>query len=236
MSIAAHTIAAALHTLQGAVITALLLNQRPVRADLIWDSFGKSDVITSYTISSLLPVFSFLSASNHTISIFQPNYANLSQWSEYALSAGLMDWLLCTLSGVVDIRSLISIVVINTLLQSVGYQLNQPGLSQVQKSQLLLHGFALHCAIWIHLFASFYHAIRSAENVVPGIVYGIIWVMFALNTSFGVWAALSINNSVGDQEQITTGYIILSLIAKSLLTWMVYFGLVRTDDTSSLEG
>jgi hypothetical protein len=234
MSFKSHSIAGTLHVIQAVAVTLLLIKEDAVEYDLRSDSFGKSETIATYNLAVLLPFFSFLSAANHISSALQPQYANAAQWSEYALSAGIMNWLIANLSGVVDLRTLISITILNVLLQSVGYQLNEQGVSHSQKTRLLWIGFGLHTAIWVHLFLSFYHAIGSATQEVPNIVYGIIWVMFALNTTFGVWAGVS-NGRDPEQNQITNGYILLSFITKSLLTWMVYFGIIRGRQNEEIQ-
>jgi len=84
-------------------------------------------------------------------------------------------------------------------------------------------GIAIHTAIWIQLIISFYTLVNQAGDKVPSWVESIIWVMFSLFSIFGVWATINIKSTITREN----GYTVLSLLSKSLLNWMIYFGLQR---------
>lgn len=225
-------ICGALHLLQGSFITGYVASKGtniPVSLKRTSD-YGVAWE-TTYNIANLLPVFSFLSSTNHVVRYFGgPILGNMSQWMEYGFSASVMLWLIATLSGIVEISVLVNIVILNMLLQYIGYRLTQTT-DHSEYHRLLTAGFVLHACIWIPIISTFYAAIQvnNADNIkenqptVPAIVYYIIWFMFSLFTVFGVYPIFKDITKTSDVPV----YPVLSLVTKSLLVWMVFFGIIR---------
>lgn len=233
-----HDAAMFTHLAQFFVITGLVLYD--AGGDWSIASLGHDGYVGRwrYKLKYLLPAFPLLSALNHAVASFGgglygavlTQQYNPYRWAEYSVSAGVMLWIICTLSGITDIRTLTSVAMLNATLQYVGYLIErgkQHNPSVVPG--LLATAFAIHVAIWTQIFISFYTAVGSAGVEVPPAVYSIVVVMFALFTSFGVWSALwaSSSSAIKSFGALESGYVVLSLVSKTLLIWMVYFGVNR---------
>jgi hypothetical protein len=153
----------------------------------------------------------------------------VAQWLEYGMSASVMLWLISSLSGVVDVSILTTIVVQNVVLQYIGYRLSLAS-DRTEYNRLLTVGFALHLCIWLPIVTSFYTSVQvsnaTSTNGVPAIVYYIIWFMLGLFTVFGIYPVAKDISTLQTPGRV---YPILSLVTKSLLTWMVFFGVVREE-------
>lgn len=186
-----------------------------------------------YNIASLLPLFPLLSTVNHFATVYTKSHIPWLQWGEYSVSAGLMLWFVANLSGVLDAATLVSIVIQNIFLQYLGYRITQ-STSPEEYNRYLAIGFGLHISMWIPIISNFYASLNIAnkkENVkVPNIVYYIVWVMFGLFTTFGVYPMFSKINTCTKKSR--KSYTILSLITKSVLIYMVFFGIMRDDATA----
>ena len=193
-----------------------------------------------YDISYLLPVFPMLSSVNHFISTMNTSYyeeilkqrINTMRWFEFSISAGVMLWIVATLSGIVEIRSLISLSLLNALLQYIGYLL-EVALSEGQSKKKLLEllgiAWVIHFTIWSQIFISFFSVTHNAERKIPKAVYSIVIVLFLLFSSFGVLQTLWISQVITDYQKVELGYVILSLTAKMFLSFMTFFGVLRGD-------
>jgi len=214
---------------------------------LIWRLIDKGDAIkakitrfggldhlepSEYNIANLLPLFPLLSTINHLVTVFKKQHIPWLQWGEYSISAGLMLWFVANLSGVLDLATLVSIIIQNIFLQYIGYRMTQARNTQ-EYNQLLMIGFGLHVSIWVPIVSNFYASLSIAnrkEGVeIPGIVYYIVWVMFGLFTTFGVYPIFSDIRKCTKSSR--RSYTILSLITKSILIYLVFFGIIREDDT-----
>lgn len=218
------------HLLQGVSILGLLAySNTSIQATI--SRTGRFGVLgeKSYNLASLLPVFSLLSSTNHFVRYTSgPVIGNIAQWIEYGMSAGTMLWLIASLSGVVDVSALICILIQNAVLQYIGYRLTQSQ-SNSQYNRLLMIGFLLHICIWLPIIVTFYSSLESSDNKeeIPKIVYYIVWMMFSLFTVFGVYPLVKNISNIKPNDH--RAFSILSLITKSLLTWMVFFGVIRSD-------
>jgi hypothetical protein len=224
-----HKIAGLAHLSQAAVIGYLVSTSDSIRrwplTQHVWK--GSKD-LTEYNLAALLPVFPALSTLNHAKEVFAPTEGkvNYVRWYEYSLSAGVMLWLIASLSGISDIDTLAQICAANVALQMVGLACEQAverGASEQQINALLAVGWFIHMSIWIPIIMSFQTIIDEAEEV-PEFVRYIVWTLFTLFTSFGVWQYLYVKKYIKTWEYYERGFIVLSLVSKSLLIWMSYGG------------
>jgi hypothetical protein len=232
-----HIAAATFQLAQFAAITALVSTNAGSDWPLLSRAFDRTVGVYDYPLAYLLPAVPALSAVNHVVAASAPGlYSEILQsgtnpvrWGEYAFSAGVMLWLVGTLSGVIEIRSLVSLVLLNGVLQLVGYNVERSkalGLDDVD--MWLATGFGVHVAIWAQILVSFFTSVNASATV-PDYVYSIVIIMFVLFTSFGILAALGAKSAV-TFEQVETGYVALSFLSKTLLTWIVYFGVLRRSE------
>ena len=203
-----------------------------------------------YNLSLLVPWFPFLASVDHFAcyagsgeggwyrKAVEDEKVNPARWAEFAASAGVMVWIVATLCGIVEIRTLVSLVLLNATLQFVGYQIEKAmaqGREEDAKN-LLATGFALHTAMWVQILIGFYTALQDSDEPPPAAVYSIVLIMFALFTSFGVLSAMHVLGRIKNFASLEKGYIILSLVSKTLLTWLVYFGALRAGEMLEREG
>jgi hypothetical protein len=235
-----HGVAGFAHLLQFFAVLVLVIQDPGTEWPIVSQGFLRKAGLYYYPLGYLVPAFPALSSINHLVSFATPNgwygdvlkkQVNPLRWAEYSVSAGVMLWIVATLSGVVEIRSLVSIAILNAGLQYVGYLIEKAKAENATNTkQLLLLGFCIHVAIWVEIFISFYTIIGESDEEPPPAVYTIIIIMFLLFTSFGLLSSLWVFDKVKTFEQLEKGYIILSLVSKTFLTWMVYFGVLRAGE------
>jgi hypothetical protein len=148
---------------------------------------------------------------------------NRFRWIEYSVSATLMVVLISFYSGITNIDAIVAIIGANVAMILFGWlqeRMNPPGRTTTTMMPFwfgTIAGLAPWVAIWINVIGS---------KTVPGFVYGIVitelvfFFSFALNQwlqyrSIGKWA----DYAFGEKT-----YLVLSLVAKSLLAWQIYGG------------
>lgn len=182
---------------------------------------------------------------------------NWLRWIEYSLSAGFMIIIVALLCGVNDLFTLICFWVLNLLLQlggglaEIGVSQSKPGsmshgtmaVTHIQtnrnlqfiSSVLLLLGVLQFLVTWVLIGVSFFSAVHesSQSRNIPDIVWAIVFVMFALFSSFAVlfyanWPRRPENKRfVQDFQKVEATYIVLSFVSKTVLQWMVVGGAMR---------
>lgn len=208
--------------------------------------YPKLDTLFSIKLGPLVASFLFLSALAHLIiSLPQINdwyNANITKginparWIEYALSSSVMIVVISLLVGISDIATLIGFFFLNASMILFGWMMelhNQsikenPSTSSGQANwTAFIFGCIAGIGPWIGI--AIYLAAPGSADKAPNFVY---WIFFSIFIFFNVFA---INQylqykKVGKWADYLYGeraYIILSLVAKSLLAWQVFFGTLR---------
>ena len=247
----AHGATGAAHLVQSGVVAALLANSdtalKPVWPLTRSGFAGEQVSRTDYALGGLVPIFPAMSAFHHTVCAALPGVldgivkdrVNPLRWAEYAVSAGVMLWIVATLAGITEQRTLIGMLVLNVCLQYLGHHIEvrlAEGASAGEIWELMLIAWGVHMAIWIPIITSFYTVINNTPGV-PDAIQAIVWSLFTLFSSFGLIQVLQAAGVVQRYEMVDLSYVLLSLISKSLLTWMAYGGVfaadVRTDVSPS---
>ena len=194
-------------------------------------------VFTLSYIGVILASFPLMSALAHFLIAYPLNdkYVdnlkkgmNPYRWYEYAVSSSVMIFLITFLLGIWDLWSLVMIVVLNAMMIMFGYLmevLNQYT-EKTNWSPFLL-GCVSGFTPWIVLSGYFAAAISMAENGPPTFVYIIIFMYFFLFNIFAFNQLLQYKK-VSKWKDYLYGermYIVLSLIAKTLLAWIVFVGI-----------
>lgn len=210
------------------------------------------DEIASYKLARLVPVFPALSTLNHFYSYFFPKHylqqvekgSNPVRWSEYSVSASIMLIIISQLSGGNDIKQLEQLVLSNMALQGIGYLVEKESAQGIKDGsshhydQAVLQemvGFLILASQWSTIFTSFFTSVKESNEDTPDVVYAIIFVMFGLFVVFGILSVFYMrgqkavrtswsSGKVRDFRQVEIGYITLSFISKTLLTYLVLFG------------
>jgi hypothetical protein len=148
---------------------------------------------------------------------------NRFRWIEYSVSATLMIVLIGSYSGITDITAVIGVIGANVAMILFGWlqeRMNPPGRSHTTMMPFWfgsLAGIAPWVAIWVNVI--------GAETV-PGFVYGIVVAELVFFFSFALNQWLQYRG-VGRWKDYIFGekvYLVLSLVAKSVLAWQIFGG------------
>ncbi|MEQ8676807.1 MAG: heliorhodopsin HeR [Aggregatilineales bacterium] len=193
------------------------------------------DTLFDLPLVYLVASFSALSAIAHFIIAF-PAYdwyvkslekrRNPARWIEYAFSSSIMIVVIAILFGVYNIATLVAIVGSNAAMNLFGWDMEL--LNDQQSDRInwkpFIFGSIIGLIPWITLGIYFVGTING--NQVPAFVFTIFIVVFLSFNIFAVNMWLQYKK-IGPWKHYLFGeaaFIILSLVAKSLLAWQVYGG------------
>lgn len=184
----------------------------------------------------LVASFLLISAGAHALVYIMSNkyFADLKKginqfrWFEYALSSSIMIVLIATLFGIYDIASLMLIFIVNASMNLFGLVMEQlNSLKEKVNWGPFVWGSIAGLAPWIAI--GLYMTATGNYGDVPWFVWAIVVVYFITFNTFPVNMILQYKK-VGKWKDYIYGervYIILSLVAKSLLAWLVLFGAMQ---------
>lgn len=231
-----------LHALQGVAVLALSNGfTLPVTGSFLAGPPGtiNSDpqVLFDVSIGAGVALFLFLSALFHWLLVIPPffgRYAaglaagrNYFRWVEYSFSSSVMIVLIAMITGITDAAALVSIFGVNASMiffGAVQEKYERPGGSLLPFWLGSIAGIVPWVAVGIYLASPG----SSAEP--PAFVYGIFFSLFAFFNIFALNMWLQYKR-VGKWASYLRGestYIVLSLVAKSLLAWQVFGGTLAT--------
>ena len=204
------------------------------------------ELLISFPLAYLVAAFFLLSALAHFLVAYplRKRYEswlarefNPMRWAEYALSSTLMILGIASLSFVTDAGALIAIAVCNASMNLFGWSMEEAniGRKNVQWSHYIF-GCIAGIAPWIALFTTVGLSLanwptgigpngRSLEEFKPVL----ITIYVSLFISFNIFAVNMVLQrlKVGKWADYLHGersYMILSLVAKTLLAWQVWTG------------
>jgi len=155
---------------------------------------------------------------------------NKVRWYEYALSASVMMVAISFLSGIYDLSSLIMIFSLDAIMNLLGFAMEDHN-KKAEKPNWFT--FIVGCIAGIVPWIVFAIYVIASSNFgggnIPTFVYWIYVSIFLFFNSFAVNMVLQYKK-VGPWKDYLYGervYIILSLVAKSLLAWQVFGGTLR---------
>lgn len=151
-------------------------------------------------------------------------HINYARWWEYSISASVMIVLIALVTGVSDIGAVIAIFGVNSAMIFFGMvmEIMNRGRPSVNWTPYLF-GCVAGILPWIVIAYQFIGAANRSEGP-PGFVYGIVISLFVLFNSFSINMVLQYRK-VGPWRDYVFGekaYILLSLVAKSLLAWQIF--------------
>lgn len=242
---------AALHAVQGAVILALSFAKDPPASAPVVSSYLAFDTATRSLVPAQralfdLPIgpsvalFFFLSALAHVVVAFpargwyEANLArgmNPARWVEYALSSSVMIVVIAELSGIQEVGTLIAIFGVNAAMNLFGWsmELANEGRAKVQWAHYVF-GCVAGIVPWLVVFVALWTAATEpGAAAIPGFVIAIFVSLFI---SFNVFAfnMVAQYRRAGRWADDLFGervYMFLSLFAKTILAWQVFFGTLR---------
>lgn len=236
---------AALHAVQGVAVIILSKSfALPISGDYLrFDDASQSlvpatDELFNLSLPALVAGFFFLSAIFHLViaTVYNKTYnKNLSQglnkarWVEYALSASTMMVAISLLVGIYDAMSLLMIFSLTAIMNLMGLVMEVHN-QTTKKTNWLSYWIGCLAGIVPWVAIAFYLWLGAANgSSAPTFVYWIFVSIFVFFNCFAINMVLQYKK-VGKWSNYLYGeraYIILSLVAKSLLAWQVFGGTLR---------
>lgn len=193
------------------------------------------DLKVGYAVAAFL----FLSSLAHFVislpRIYEWYVANLkkginyARWIEYAFSSSIMMVVISMLVGVYDLSTLLLIFFLNAMMILFGMVMEVHNQTTKKTNWIsfifgCIAGIVPWVVVALYLFGS-----GDADNHAPTFVYWIFFSIFLFFNSFAGNMVLQYGK-IGKWKDYTFGekvYVILSLVAKSLLAWQVFAGTLR---------
>lgn len=207
----------------------------PILNDLV----STTKVLFYLPFGVLVAVFLFISAFFHYL-VSIPKKINLIyneglsqninvfRWYEYALSSSVMMVLIAVLFAVYDLGTLIVIFLLNASMNLFGLLMEKMNQNREKTTWLpFIFGAVAGLGGWIVVIIS----LLACEDLslIPWFVYVIAGSYFVLFCAFPINMILQYKKVGKWKDYIygERGYIILSLVAKTLLAWLVFAGIMQ---------
>ncbi len=239
---------AALHAIQGVVILALSFARDPIVTNPVVTSYLTFDTATETLVPAQSPLFDlpigpavatffFLSAIAHALLAWPlrgwyerglAGHIQPMRWIEYALSSSVMIVVIASLAGIQEIGTLVAIFGINAAMNLFGWsmELANQGRSRTQWNHYIF-GVIAGIVPWIVIgIALWSAAVEPGAEAIPGFVIAIFVSLFLTFNVFAITMILQYGK-VGRWRDYLVGektYMFLSLFAKTILAWQVFFG------------
>jgi hypothetical protein len=148
--------------------------------------------------------------------------ANYARWIEYTFSSSLMIALIVALVGVRDLGAIVAIIGVNGAMILFGLLMERKEVPGNTDWSAFWFSSAVGLVPWVISIFYFVHASP------PGFVWAIVVFQFILFFSFALNMALQYRQ-IGRWKDYVAGeytYIVLSLVAKSLLAWLIFANVI----------
>jgi hypothetical protein len=195
-------------------------------------------VLFDLSLPALLALFFALSAAAHLIiaTVYNKQYnadlkngLNKARWIEYSLSASTMIVAISLLVGVYDISSLVMVFALTAIMNLCGLVMEVHNQTTKKTNWLSYWIGCLAGAVPWLVIALYLWLGADKGSPAPTFVYWIFVSIFVFFNCFAINMVLQYKK-VGRWKDYLYGeraYIILSLVAKSLLAWQVFGGTLR---------
>jgi hypothetical protein len=217
---------------------------RPLLTDGKFTGIEPSSVLlVSFPLAYLIASFLLMSAVAHATAgwVLRGRYEawlargmNPLRWVEYAFSSTVMIIAIAYLSFITDFPALVAIAGCNVAMILFGWSMEaaNEGRERVDWKHFIfgcIAGIVPWIAIFSVLWAYSAQANLPAKAQIPGFVYLIIASLFVAFNIFAITMVLQYRKT-GRWRDYLVGektYMVLSLVAKSLLAWQVWSGTLR---------
>jgi hypothetical protein len=191
-------------------------------------------------IGPAVALFLFLSALAHLL-VASPwgfrRYAadlsrgmNRARWIEYSVSSSVMIVVISILVGIYDVAALLAILALNATMILFGWVMEVHN-QTTERTNWLSYWFGVFAGAipWVAIGIYLFGPTVVGEAGPPGFVYAIFGSIFVFFNIFALNMVLQYRK-VGRWSDYLFGervYVVLSLVAKSLLAWQVFGGTLR---------
>ena len=155
---------------------------------------------------------------------------NYARWFEYAASSSVMIVVISMLVGIYDIGILLPLFVINAIMNFCGLMMELHN-QTTEKTNWTAYYIGVLAGVvpWLVIGIFFAGASQAAAGSIPDFV---LYIYISIGISFNVFAINMIlqYKKLGRWKDYLYGerfYIILSLVAKTILAWQVFAGTLR---------
>ncbi len=241
---------AVLHGVQGIAVLILaksvtfpisvsFLTPNSLAAEGTFSLVPASQNVFDLNLAYLIAAFFFMSAIAHILMATKlrdsyeknlKNHVNKIRWIEYSFSASTMMVAIAVLSGVYDLASLLMIFALTAIMNGTGLLMEVwNGKSNKVNWLSFILGSIAGIIPWIVIGIYFWAANVYGSGQIPTFVYWIYGSLFLFFNCFAINMYLQYKR-VGNWKDYLYGervYMILSLVAKSILAWQVFFGALR---------
>lgn len=159
------------------------------------------------------------------------NGINPARWIEYSFSSSIMIVAIAMLAGIYDFATLILMFSLNAMMILFGWLMEKMNRQPEKSVDWMPYWFGCIAGIipWIILAVYLIGTGSQEGSKIPDFVY---WIFVTIFISFAIFAFNIVlqYKKVGKWRSYVYGeyvYIILSLVAKSLLAWQVFGGTLR---------
>ena len=154
------------------------------------------------------------------------NHINMFRWVEYSLSSSLMIIVILQLNGTADYIALLGIFGVNVCMILFGWlqeKYTTPGDGDLLP---FFFGCLAGSIPWIATAINLVSPKGPTDATAPGFVYGIVVSLFILFNCFAIvqWKQYKARGKWSNYMHGERIYIVLSLVAKSVLAWQVFSG------------
>lgn len=195
-------------------------------------------VLFDISLPLLIAIFLFLSAAAHftVATVYYKRYTaelargmNIARWIEYSLSASIMIVGIALLVGIYDAMSLVMLFALVGIMNLLGLVMEVHN-QTTKKTNWLSYWIGCIAGIipWVVVAFALWLGADNGSGA-PTFVYWIFVSIFLFFNTFAINMALQYKK-IGPWKNYFYGeliYIILSLVAKSLLAWQVFAGTLR---------
>lgn len=149
---------------------------------------------------------------------------NYFRWVEYSISSSVMIVLIAQITGIADVTAIVSIFGVNASMILFGWlqeKYEQPGNGGWLP---FIFGCIAGIVPWLAVLIYVIGPSNPSDAQAPAFVYGIVVTIFILFNSFA-WVQYKQYQAKGKWANYLYGeriYIVLSLVAKSLLAWQIF--------------
>lgn len=212
-------------------VTASFLRNDPVKVQ----GPAAGEVLFRLAIGPAVAVFLLLAMADHLL-VSAPGLhrwyedslerrANYARWIEYSVSASIMIVLIAMFTGIRDVAALLGLFAANTAMILFGLLMERQQSTGGADWSAFWFGCLVGAVPWVAIF----WYVGGAPRV-PGFVWAITVTQLILFAAFAANMALQYLRA-GPWRSYLTGeraYLTLSLVAKSLLAWLIYANVLRT--------
>lgn len=214
-------------------VTAVYLTDAPGRG-----LFTNPITLVNLNISMMVAAFMALSSFFHfyvaSPTVFPKyvdglkNHINTYRWVEYSLSSSIMIVVILQLNGAADFIGLFAVAGVNASMILFGWlqeRYTTPGDGDLRP---FWFGCIAGSIPWIAIVVNMISPKSPPESSIPGFVYGIVISLFVLFNCFALvqWKQYKATGKWADYLYGERWYIRLSFIAKSLLAWQIFAGVL----------